>query len=271
MTLDEFIAKWDGKGIDFDGAYGFQCVDLAQQYNKDCLGNPPFSGNAVDIWTTYPKDYYEQIVNTPNNKPQKGDIVIWGRGLGQYGHIDVCARDDASTIAFTGYDQNWPLGSVCHVQSHTYFAVLGWLRPKVAVPTPQSPQEGEIMTSDQTNALAVLTTTKQQNGYGNLEATARAGQDAIAKVAELEVTTAAQSGTIGTQNTLISQLQQAKEKLADELSVCQNTQPTQTVPSTPTQTVTVTVPADPMTLSSSVLLDALLKKILIKLHVSEGR
>src|SRR3990167_5788394 len=36
MTLQEFIAKYDGKGIDWDNAYGFQCMDLYRQYTRQC-------------------------------------------------------------------------------------------------------------------------------------------------------------------------------------------------------------------------------------------
>ncbi len=170
VSLTTFVAEWTNKGIDFDGMYGFQCVDLVQQYNKECLGNPTFSGNAIDIWTTYPKGSYDQIVNTPTNAPQKGDIVIWGSLIGQYGHIDVCISDNNSNNSFTGFDQNWPLGSVCHSQAHTYFAVLGWLRPKT-IPAPTTGGVSTI-TPDETNAIQVLTEAQKTYSQGNLEGTA---------------------------------------------------------------------------------------------------
>ena len=34
MTLEEFVNKYIGRKVDFDGAYGAQCVDLFRQYNK---------------------------------------------------------------------------------------------------------------------------------------------------------------------------------------------------------------------------------------------
>ncbi len=175
IPLDDFVHEWDGKGIDFDHAYGFQCVDLVQQYNKECLGFPPFTGNAIDIWTTYPKDSYDQIPNTPQNFPSKGDIVIWGSAIGIFGHIDVCAADGATTGNFTGFDQNWPLGSVCHIQAHTYFGVLGWLHPKDPVVPPETPTPtngGDTMNDDQKNALAVLQPLVDNNQFGNLEGAA---------------------------------------------------------------------------------------------------
>ncbi|WP_252722587.1 hypothetical protein [Treponema phagedenis] len=39
MSLDEFVKKYLGKKVDYDGHYGAQCVDLFRQYCKDVL-NP---------------------------------------------------------------------------------------------------------------------------------------------------------------------------------------------------------------------------------------
>lgn len=133
MTLDEFITKWNGKGIDFDNYYGFQCMDLYRQYVKECLGllqSPPVAG-AKDVWTTYLKEKYDRFDNTPSAVPIKGDIMIWGAGAGPYGHIAVCT--EANINDFKSFDQNWPVNSLCHIQPHNYTNVLGWLRAKAIV------------------------------------------------------------------------------------------------------------------------------------------
>lgn len=129
MSLDDFIAKYNGKGIDFDGAFGAQCVDLYRQYVKEVLGypqSPPVEG-AKDIWGTYLPEYYQRVENTPYGVPEKGDVVIFGTGLGKYGHVSIFIEGTASK--FTSFDQNYPLGSLCHKQGHTYKGVLGWLKP----------------------------------------------------------------------------------------------------------------------------------------------
>lgn len=128
--MDQFIAKWNGKGIDWDQQFGFQCVDLYRQYVKEVLGFPqsPAVRGAVNVWDTYLPEYFDRIPNTPTGVPQKGDIVIWGTGAGSYGHIAVCVS--ANTSSFTSFDQNWPVGSLCHLQNHNYSNVLGWLHPK---------------------------------------------------------------------------------------------------------------------------------------------
>ena len=129
MNTDEFFQKYNGKGIDFDGYYGFQCMDLYQQYNKDVVGGPPIPANAYQVWDTFPRDFYNRIDNQPDNFPQKGDVVIWNKNVGGgYGHIAVCSTADVN--GFVSFDQNWPVGSVCKKVFHNYNNVIGWLRKK---------------------------------------------------------------------------------------------------------------------------------------------
>ncbi len=129
-AIDAFFAKYDGVCVDFDGAYGDQCMDLAEFYNRDVVGAPQIGGDAVDAWIYYPDAYYLQIPNGAKNVPQKGDVIVWDSDLGDgSGHIAVCV--EANENGFTSFDQNWPLDSCCHYQYHdSYDGVLGWLRPK---------------------------------------------------------------------------------------------------------------------------------------------
>ena len=77
MTYDQFINKYNGKQIDYDGAYGVQCVDLIKQYIKDVIGiEPQAIGNAEAYWNRYNElsflhDNFERIKNTLTFKPQK--------------------------------------------------------------------------------------------------------------------------------------------------------------------------------------------------------
>ena len=128
MTVQEFFARFNGRGIDFDHAYGFQCMDLAEEYNHDVVGAPRLWGNAIDVWTRFPANHYTRIGNTPDNFPNEGDIILWNTHVGNgYGHIAVAHKADPHS--FTSFDQNWPFGSLCHFQGHNYNHVLGWLRP----------------------------------------------------------------------------------------------------------------------------------------------
>ena len=131
MTADQFFVKYAGKYIDYDGYYGYQCVDLYRQFVKEvygCQQSPPVSG-AAKVWDTYNKDFFTRISNGPVNYPNRGDIVIWNtKAGGGYGHIAIAM--DAGSYTFNSFDQNWPVGSRCHKQPHNYTNVLGWLTPK---------------------------------------------------------------------------------------------------------------------------------------------
>ena len=148
MSIQEFFDKYNGKLVDFDGFYGGQCMDVYQQYNKEVVGGPHIPANAYEVWDRYPTDFYHRIDNAPEGVPQKGDVVIWNRNTGGgYGHIAVFSEGDANS--FISFDQNWPVGSVCHLQSHNYNNVIGWLTPK------NLPQPLPIF-SDQTKISAAL-------------------------------------------------------------------------------------------------------------------
>jgi hypothetical protein len=134
MTLQEFIAKYTGKGIDFDGHYGFQCVDLYRQYVQDVVQCPQSPGvtGAKDIWTTYLPEYFERITNTPEGIPLEGDIMIWGDAYGQYGHVAVVLSGNLTT--FTCFSQNDPAGVLSGTKKYSsYKPTLGWLHPKKGV------------------------------------------------------------------------------------------------------------------------------------------
>lgn len=132
MTFDEFVAKWAGKGIDTDNAFGFQCMDLMHSYILNCLGLPYnvlAAPAAKNVWYNFTNltgnQNFNKIANTPTGVPLKGDIVLWD---GLYGHVAVFK--DGNVYNFNSFDQNYPTGSLSHIQYHTYTNVLGWLHPK---------------------------------------------------------------------------------------------------------------------------------------------
>src|ERR1044071_4494855 len=101
MTLDEFIAKYNNKQIDFDGFFGFQCMDLYRQYVKEGLGFPQSDPvpRAADVWTNFREDFFDRIMNTPEAMPQKCDVIIWSRADGMpFGHIAVFDHGDLNSF-----------------------------------------------------------------------------------------------------------------------------------------------------------------------------
>lgn len=135
MTLDDFVAKWDGQKLEITGAGTngdalYQCVDLANGYIRDVLGLPIIEWtNAVDFPTKADPNHYDYIVNNPtdpNQIPTKGDLVVWKPSPG---HIAVFL-DKIDDNHFHSFDENFPLYSVCHIQEHNWTNVIGWLHPK---------------------------------------------------------------------------------------------------------------------------------------------
>ena len=136
MTLQEFVAKYNGKKIDWDLAYQGQCVDLFRQYVHEVLvlSQPKSVQGAADFWTNYESDpvlnqNFTKISNSETFVPQAGDIGIWNRKAGGgFGHVGVCTgKGDVNT--FESFDQNWKTISVCELISHNYTNFYGVLRP----------------------------------------------------------------------------------------------------------------------------------------------
>lgn len=133
MKLDQFVSKYNGKKVDFDGAYGNQCFDLYRQYCKEVLDVPqsPPTGTkgAVTIKDNYLTEHFTKIENTLDGVPKKGDIIIWDTRYGSYGHVAIVVTADVNY--FTAFSQNDPSGVACIVKSYkNYFGVNCWLRPK---------------------------------------------------------------------------------------------------------------------------------------------
>jgi hypothetical protein len=138
MNYDEFIKKHNGVAVDYDGAAGKQCVDLATAYFNEVFGSgiKNFWYDAHHFWdlfdkNTWLKANFTKVKNTPSFVPKKGDIVVWGGSLnGGIGHVAI-ATGEGNTKYFYSYDQNW-LGrnDPCTRVYHNYNHVLGVLRPK---------------------------------------------------------------------------------------------------------------------------------------------
>lgn len=137
MTFQQFLTKWNGKYCEYHsfgaGAQN-QCVDLANQYIVDVLNLPSIIGTNAQDFPKKAGSTYEWIVNTPSGVPKEGDIVVW-KSSDNVGHIAVFIEGNASS--FRSFDQNFPVGTPCHVQGHTYTNVLGWLRKKGATMDPE--------------------------------------------------------------------------------------------------------------------------------------
>ena len=99
MTLEEFVNKYNGVKVDFDGVYGAQCVDLARQYwkekegIKEHTGACATTGGAKDLFLDYDKMPLEKkyFTRIKTKSPRAGDTVIWDKtDKNEYGHVAIC-------------------------------------------------------------------------------------------------------------------------------------------------------------------------------------
>lgn len=138
MKFSEWLSfvKKNG-GIDYDGSYGRQCVDLVQHYAEKVLGvSGAFYGlnYAYEIYTKYSK--LEKInknfklidAEAPGEYPKKGDVIVWSKKKNGYaGHTAVCLSGDKD--GFTVFEQNHDGNGSIREHRYTYSLVNGWLRP----------------------------------------------------------------------------------------------------------------------------------------------
>ena len=82
MTYQEFKKKYNGKYVDYDGYYGYQCWDLAQLYFTEVLKLPSSilsgCGNVCNMLKNPKlkllKEYFNEV---PTTNMQPGDVCIW--------------------------------------------------------------------------------------------------------------------------------------------------------------------------------------------------
>ena len=167
--LDTFIKKWTGVGIDTDGYFKNQCMDLLHRFCQDVLGLSDLSilasPNAKSVYNNFNNikghELFDKIPNTPTGVPAKGDIMLYDWGIN--GHVDLFIQGDVNS--FRSFSQNWPTGSKCNVVNHpNYSGVLGWLRLKPTEPMATITQkELNAIIETRNSNWDNLQTTKKEN------------------------------------------------------------------------------------------------------------
>ena len=105
-----------GKGIDYDGAYGCQCVDLIKAY-YNYLGVNPANGNGADYRSNALPAGWGRIQGA---QPQKGDILVYTGGYNGYGHVAIYESDRSH------YHQNF--------DSHSYVERITYMYNGLSTP-----------------------------------------------------------------------------------------------------------------------------------------
>lgn len=136
LNFNEFVNKYLGRAVDYDGSSGAQCVDLAKAYLKEVHGVPQFSigGSAMYYYIRFEQfdkltKKFVRIANTPDFVPLKGDIAVWNATKGGgHGHVAICTGE-GDTKSFYSYDMNWN-GKAMKKVKHDYSGFYGVLRPQ---------------------------------------------------------------------------------------------------------------------------------------------
>lgn len=130
MTFQEFITKNNNQYVEVAGSSNakYQCVDLANAYICYVLNMPIIEHTDAKDFPSKVGPEYDWIEYSSGKVPLYGDIMIWNTTVGSAGHIAVYIKGNDKE--FTSFDQNWPINSPCHEQSHSYQGVEGWLRYK---------------------------------------------------------------------------------------------------------------------------------------------
>lgn len=126
MILQDFITKYTGKKIDFDGSFGAQCMDLYRFYVKEVWGVKQTPGviGAYQVFGSLPAGFDKFTTGTP----QVGDVITWSEKQVKFGHIAIVTEVNA--FGFKCFEQNAPIGGACRIGSYNYKNIIGWFRPK---------------------------------------------------------------------------------------------------------------------------------------------
>lgn len=119
-----------GKGLDYDGIYGNQCVDLIKYY-YDYLGVAGYAkGNACDYRTNALPGGWQRVYGSY----QPGDIAVWKPNYtsgayqtGAYGHVGIVTGVNSSKI--TVVNQNFANQPKCTVNTFPLDVIACCIRP----------------------------------------------------------------------------------------------------------------------------------------------
>lgn len=137
MTLEQFLKKYNKKKVDFDGAFGAQCVDLFRQYNADVWGNPHTGAvnGAKDLYLNYgnlPEEKkYLDIVPANTNRIFHGDVAVWGAtSTNQYGHVGIVVGFVGNELLLI-FEQDGFKQDGAKIEIRSRDNLLGFLRKKI--------------------------------------------------------------------------------------------------------------------------------------------
>lgn len=126
-----FIAQNNNKYIDYDGAYGAQCVDLYNLYTARFVGGTNYMvGWAPEIFNNYDRKTYTRIA--PQQRGMMGYVAVFNRGgATPYGHVAIVVGDNGNGTLRLLSANATPQGSRGNTTIHNISkaTLMGYLAP----------------------------------------------------------------------------------------------------------------------------------------------
>lgn len=127
-----------GTGVDFDGYYGTQCVDLPNWILGKFFGKSIW-GNAIDLLNSAKQAGYTVFYDAPGVNPKAGDLFVMRTNAHIYGHTGIVIADSDGYTLKT-IEQNvdgnanaltvgGPARYVTRRFNQADGKVIGWIRP----------------------------------------------------------------------------------------------------------------------------------------------
>lgn len=175
MTYQEFKNKYNGKYIDYDGAYGCQCWDLAQYYFTEVLNVPDsvlsgcgYVGNMI-LWDWKYQELMKYFDEVPTTAMQQGDVSIWANPNDETNcHIAIFDYYNQSDNNCYYFSQN---PNPCQVMPVNMIGHHAFRRKSITPPTPEptpvvTPNVERDETRDQIEVLEGITELRVRTSPG---------------------------------------------------------------------------------------------------------
>lgn len=165
ISVSDFVNKYKNRAVDYDRAYGIQCVDLFNYYNAEVVGAPwigtPKTGGARDLFEVSSPARNENYKTLSTGVTlQAGDVLVYGDPHGRavvngrqvfYGHVNIYIGDN-QVIEQNG--RRGPITAISPLFTNGLIGVLRPLRfinensPPVVPPQPSSQNKHVIQKGD---------------------------------------------------------------------------------------------------------------------------
>lgn len=163
MTKVTDVISWakgladQGQGVDFDGWYGTQCVDLPNWILGKFFGKSIW-GNAIDLLGSAQEAGYEVIYDAPGVNPKAGDLFVMSTYAHPYGHTGLVISDSDGYTLHTieqnidGNADSLTIGGPARYAMRGFSdatgQVLGWIRPPYSQEVYQGSTSPEVDPTD---------------------------------------------------------------------------------------------------------------------------